>query len=303
MNWFALAIVGHFANAAAFLIDKVLLSAALKQSGTYAALIGSFSFVTLFAAPWVNAWPDVRLLPKTIAFGALFVFALWAFFEALRRAEVSRVVPIVGSLVPVFTLLGTSIAFGEQLSPSIAIGFAMLVFSTFLLTRGGKTHAVDLSTLAIALLAASLFAASSVLGKAAYSASPFLGVFIASRVSAGIVGLSIILFSARIRNEIAGLFKKRRSGANKNALPLAVFGQLTGSAGFVLVHLALAEGSAAIVNALQASQYALLVLVAWFGGKRLARALRETMDARVIIVKSFAIVLVSVGLFLIGSNV
>lgn len=107
MTWFFLAIAGHVLNGFAFIIDKALLTTSLKRSATYAAMIGSLSIVALVATPFVHGWPTGTAHIFSAVFGITFVAALWAFFESLKRGEASRVVPIVGSLIPVFTLVGS----------------------------------------------------------------------------------------------------------------------------------------------------------------------------------------------------
>lgn len=302
MNWLGLAILGHLANAVAFIIDKALLSSSFKRSATYAAMIGGLSLAVLIAAPWVTAWPEQGTWPAVVAFGGLFVFALWAFFEALKRTEASRVVPIVGSLIPIFTLIGTATFFGERLTNLQSGGFVLLIIATWLLTRGGTKRMIDGQTLLICLLSAILFAASTVFGKYVFEHGDFLGGFVASRVVAGVTGLLIGWFAPGVRNEIRAMLRPKKKGNRTVRAPspiVPVIGQLFGSAGFVLVHLSIKFGSAAIVNALQAVQYAAIVLVAWFGGKTLRKMLAEERTPRVIALKSFALLLVAVGLGLL----
>ena len=123
--WLPIAIVGHLLNACAFLVDKALLSSAFKRSGTYAALMGGLSCFVFIAAPWTS-FPAWQAWPSIAGFGALFVLAVWMFFEALSRAEATRVVPIIGSLIPVFTLIDTGIFLGERLSTNGYIGLDFL---------------------------------------------------------------------------------------------------------------------------------------------------------------------------------
>lgn len=301
-SWILIAVCGHLSNAVAFIVDKTLLTTALKRSSTYAAMIGIFSFVTIVAAPWVKAWPSLALYPVILGFGGFFVLALWAFFEALKEAEASRVVPIVGSLIPIFTLAGTSVLFGERLSLFQASGFALLLVATWLLTRGGsKKSGLTRGTVLISILASVLFAAASVSGKYAFEHGDFIGVFIASRMAAGLVGLVVLACVAGARRELLGMIKPKPHAQKQKShtAAWAVFGQACGAVGFLLVHLAIAQGSAALVNALQAVQYAAIVLVAWFGGKHLARLLNEERSPMIVAVKSGAIVIVAAGLFLL----
>ncbi len=77
-------------------------------------------------------------------------------------------------------------------------------------------------------------------------------------------------------------------------------GQASGAVGFVGVQYAISLGSATVVNALQAVQYAAIVLVAWLGGKKLAALLKEDLTRRTLLIKGVAIGLVGIGLVLVG---
>ncbi len=304
-NWFLLAIIGHLANAISFIIDKILLGRAFKRSATYAAMIGALSFAALLAVPWVRAWPARELWPAVVAFGGLFVLGLWAFFEALKKHEASRIVPIVGSLVPVFTLFGAVLFFDEHLSSKALSGFFLLLVATALLTSGGKRKRDHLTpvTLFLAIVAGFFFAGATLAGKYVFEHADFIGALVSSRVVAGVVGVLIGLSSKGTRKELRTLFggkNKRKTSAQTQAW--SIFGQICGSVGFVLIHIAIASGSASIINALQAVQYAAIVLVAWFGGTRLARLLKESRTLHVMAMKGTAILLTSVGLWLVSRS-
>ncbi|MCE9586188.1 EamA family transporter [Candidatus Uhrbacteria bacterium] len=299
--WLPIAILGHLLNAGAFLVDKTLLSTSFKRSGTYAALLGILSCVVLFAAPWTYV-PSVEAWPAVAGFGTLFVLAVWMFFEALRRAETTRVVPIIGSLIPIFTLIDTSIFLGERLSTGGYIGFGFLVVATGILASGRGKERLPLATIGVCVLSAFLFAASSALGKYGFQTAGFLDVFVWSRLPAAVVALGIAFLAPGVRGELAKLiFVKSENVAVKEsfAFGLMFFGQACGAFGFLLVQYAISLGSASVVNSLQAVQYAALVLVAWFGGERLAGLLHERRSTSSYIAKGIAIVLVAIGLYLV----
>lgn len=303
--WLLLAIGGHIANAAAFLVDKMLLTKAFTRSATYAVLMGAVSALVILAAPWVPAWPDRSLFPFVFAFGSCFVFALWAFFEAMRREEASRVVPIVGALVPLFTLLGESVFFRTAFTSKELLGFLLLVLSTILFTRGSsRRRSVAPVVLFSAAGSALLFALASLSGKYAFEQSPFIGVLLVSRLCGLVTALFIaILAGDAARVEMYQVFfpkKQKRKAAptlSCGATAFVIAGQLLGGVGFVCVHLAMIRGSAAIVNALQAIQYGLLVLLAWVGGVHLRRILKEETSRATLIQKGMGVVTVAVGLW------
>ncbi len=302
MSWLVAAIVGHLLNAAAFIVDKTLLSSAFKRSGTYAAVIGLLSSTILVLLPLVNADQTLAVWVAIMIFGSVFIIAMWAFFEALSRAETSRVVPIVGSLVPVFTLIDSAIFVNERLAPRVLIGLAFLLAATVLLTRGGeRKRRLDLTTLALCISAAFLFAASSVSGKYAFGHTAFMDAFVLSRVFSIVIALAIPLFIPAVREEIRSLVRpKPGQGPKPKHAALMFVGQACGALGFVGVQYAISLGSATVVNALQAVQYAAIVMVAWFGGARLATLLKEEHTQKAILLKVGAIALVGIGLVLVG---
>lgn len=298
MSWLLLALLGHVSNGIAFVIDKSLLSTAFKRSATYACLIGSLSLAVGVAIPWVGGWPGEGYVLSTLAFGLLFVFALWAFFEALKRGEPSRVVPIIGSLIPVLTLIGTTTLFNERLTTRQLVGFCLLLSATFLLTVGKSKSRVDGKTFAICIVAAVLFAVSTLCGKYSFDHNDFLGVFVLSRLTAGVTGVLIGLLIPTAGAEVVGMFRPKKSvrKTGNGSTILAVIGQVLGAIGFVCIHLAIKSGSASIVNALQAIQYALLVLAAFVMRKRAPKLLGEDLSGRTLIIKAIALVVTAVGL-------
>lgn len=313
MSWILFAVIGHLLNAIAFIIDKVLLTAAFKRSGTYAALIGSISLLALLASPWVHAWPPLALLPLVVAFGSIFVFALWAFFEALKHGEASRVVPVIGSAIPLFTLLGSSILLHERFSSLEWLGFFLLLIATSILSSGSTKQRLSRESWGFGLLSASLFAISSLCGKYAFDHGSFLGIFVISRAAAGVTGIMIGLSVPGVIYELLTMgAPTRSSNAKRKTAPshfskkttalLALIGQGCGALGFVGVTLALSQGSAPLVNALQATQYALIVLVAWCGGSRMRALMHEERTARVILMKTIAILFVGIGLACIARS-
>ncbi len=300
MSWLALALIGHISNGIAFVIDKALLTTAFKRSATYAALIGTMSFAVVLAIPWIHNWPSVHLLPYLIGFGALFVFALWAFFEALKQGEATRVVPIIGSLIPIMTLIGTFILFGERLSLRQYIGFCVLLIATWLLTKGKPTSRITKDIFITCVASAVLFAGATLCGKYAFDHGDFLSVFVSSRLIAGSVGLGIALCIPAVGSEILRIFHPSNGEQRiKKSGTFAVLGQIAGSLGFVFIHLAIKSGSAALVHALQAVQYAFLVIVALVLYRRAPQLLGEDVNIHIVVLKCVALVCTGIGLGLI----
>ena len=305
MTWFLLAAIGHLANGVAFVVDKALLRTAFSRSATYAGVVGILSTLVLAAIPFVGVWPEGMFWLISFASGAIFILALWAFFAALARAEASRIVPIVGSLIPILTLVGAFTFLGERLSDRTFIGFGLLILATVVLSDGGKGKPTK-EAVWLAVTSAFLFAIASVMAKAAYDASGFLGPFVTSRLAAAAMAFILLAFIDRkAGTEALTIIQPSRRVSSKHKQPgrlaaiLAIIGQSLGAVGFLFVQWATAKGSASIVNALQAVQYALLVLAAFALHRFAPKLLGENVTPKVIVIKTAALVMTGIGMYLI----
>jgi len=304
MSWFFIAISGHILNGGAFIVDKLLLQKAFKRSATYAGLVGILSFLSIIFFPWVTSWPSGVMLLVALCSGVTFIFALQYFFASLQQSEASRVVPIVGSLIPIFTLIGSLFFLHERLALNQGMGFMLLILATIILSGTGKKARPNWSAIRFAILSSILFAVSFVTGKVVYDASGFLGSFLITRLSAGITALFLITVLDRSAGqEIRSIFRpqktKGQKGIAKHSAVLAIFGQSMGAVGFILVQLAISQGSASIVNALQASQYILIVLVAILFKKQAKTFLGKQLNSRILIAKISAIIIAGIGMALV----
>lgn len=301
--WAAIAVIGHLANGAAYIIDKTLLSTSFKRAATYAGTVGLMSLVVLVLIPFGVHAPNPAHLIWLILAGITFVTALLAFFQALSMGEASRIVPIIGSLIPILTLAGTSWLLHERLGTSQLIGFAILIISTAVLAGGSATQRLSAKTIWIAILAALLFAASSVTVKLSYETEGFINGFFYSRLFGVATAVLILFADKRALQEAKVAFFPKSVNQTKTtpskASILILVGQGLGSIGFILVQYAINLGSAAIVNSLQATQYALLVIVAFLFAKRAPTLLGENLTTKAVIQKCIGIALAGIGLWFV----
>jgi drug/metabolite transporter (DMT)-like permease len=301
--WAFIAIIGHLANGAAFIIDKTLLTTSFKRAATYAGTVGLLSIIVLVLLPFGVHLPQSSSWFWLAAAGITFVAALWAFFSALSMGEASRVVPIIGSLIPILTLIGTSWLIGERLSTSQLIGFGILILATIILAGGSASRHLSVKAIQMALLAAFLFACASVTVKLSYEAEGFVNGFFFSRLIGVFAAACLLCLDRKALREAGDAFfpsptQKQRNGKRWASI-LILIGQGLGSIGFILVQYAINLGSAAIVNALQAVQYAFLVIVAFLFAKRAPHLLGEDLTVKSIIQKSTGIILAGIGLWFV----
>ena len=124
--WLSVAILSYFISAGVYTADKFLLSKKFHSSITYAFFVGIwsiFNFVILIIDPWV---PGLRELGLDLLAGFLFLITLIFWYKALHQSEATRVVPIVGALIPIFSLLLSFIFLGEALTERQFLAFINL---------------------------------------------------------------------------------------------------------------------------------------------------------------------------------
>ncbi len=302
MSWIFITIIGHILNGIAFIVDKSLLKSSFKRSATYAGIVGVMSIVVLVAIPWVPIWPKGIMAWFGIVSGITFVFGLWSFFAALSRGEASRIVPIVGSLIPIITILFSYVLLEERLGMKTFIGIGLLCISTFLFTRGGSSGKPTNQAIMLGIISAVLFALSSVAIKCTFTAVGFLSGFIVARISSCIMGIIILfIIDRKAGAEVLGMYSSSHTSKKslKSASIILFVGQVCGSMGTITVQWGTSAGSASIVNALQAVQYAFLVMIGLIFRKRAKMLLGEEVTRETLFIKGIALLFTAAGLYLI----
>jgi drug/metabolite transporter (DMT)-like permease len=268
MVWVLLAVLAHAGNALVFVVDKSLLGSnqPISQpvryafySGLLAGAAGLLLLVPSFFAPVTMFVVGV----STVA-GLFHLLALLFFFTALKGGEPSRVVPIAGSVVPLFTFLFAATALGEVLAVRHIGAVALLIVGGGLLSlRLKSARGISGRVLFAAVFSGVFFAAYFAAIKFLYDlADPFLAVFAYSRLIEA--ALALVLFGPVVL--LSSPQRKRRvspSLAYSGAVP-AVFvaNKILAAAAFLLQSYAISLGSVTIVNALQGTQYVALLLLA-----------------------------------------
>lgn len=316
MIWLVIAIVSYFINAGVYVADKFILSNKIHSSITYAFFVGIWSvlnFLLLIFSPYV---PDFHWLMIDLAAGGLFLLTIIFWYKALHQSEATRVVPIVGGLTPIFTLLFSYFFLGEVISKQHFVSFTVLIvggtlisvkktkmYLPSLLARRianilGKVHAKYRPTqrlLVNSLISAVCFAAYYVLIKYIYSHQPFLGSFIWSRLGT-FIGVLMILLVPDWRRSIVDHQKAAKQ--NKNVIFfLAV--RLLAAIAFIMVNWAISLGNVAMVNVLQGVQYLFLIIIVLVLSYRFPKIYKEELGKEVLLQKILGVILVSIGLYIL----
>lgn len=317
-----IAISSYFINAGIYVADKFLLSKKIHSSVAYAFFVGIwsiFNIVILALEPWV---PTLRELLLDLLAGFLFLWTLVFWYKALHQSEATRVVPIVGALIPIFSFVLSFIFLGETLGERQLLAFMILIIGGILIsikhTRFyyirevmekfrsvfgevlGPIHASYRPTQRLivnSVVSALFFAAYYVLIKYIYMEQPFIGAFVWSRMGS-FIGAVLILFVPNWRRKVVEQQKGQKSPKNIGFF-LAV--RLLAAAAFIMLNWAISMEAAnvALVNALQGTQYVFLILIVIFLSSRYPRILKEELGGGVLMQKMIGVTLISLGLYML----
>lgn len=317
--WLFITIGAYFINAGVYVADKFLLSKRIHSSIAYAFYVGVwsiFNIVLLFFWPWL---PNLRELTLDLLAGFLFLVTLVFWYKALHQSEASRVVPIVGALVPVFSFILSFVFLGETLSQRQAIAFIVLICGGVLISI--KRTKVYLYQRVIARLreiagdiigdvparfrptgrlivnsvaAAVFFAAYYVLMKHIYLHQPFVGSFVWSRLGS-FIGVLLMLFVPGWRYLI---FKQQQGAKTPRNMLFFLVVRLLAAAAFIMINWAISLGNVAIVNALQGVQYLFLFVIILLVSNKFPKMLNEQLGGGVLIQKLIGTVMICLGLYL-----
>ena len=318
--WLAAAIGSYFINAGINVADKFILSKKIHSSITYAFYVGIwsvFNVVLLFFNPYM---PGLKELVIDLSAGILFLATLIFWYKALHQSEATRVVPIVGALIPIFTLLLSAIFLNESIQDKQIVAFFILIFGGVLISVRktkiyiinqaiervkvvfgnilGKFHAGYRPTrrlLINSVLSALCFSLFYVSMKYIYMHQPFIGGFVWSRLGSFLGALLIFLVP-----DWRGLIMDHKDEA-KSAKNMAFFlsVRLMASLGFIVLNWSISLGNVAMINALQGTQYLFLIILVLIMSSKFPKILNEELGRGVMVQKMIGIMLVGMGLYVL----
>ena len=204
--------------------------------------------------------------------------------------------PIQGGLVPFFTLILAYAILGERLSQHQLLAFVFLVTGAVLISLKKKHGEWQALAMQNAIISSFLFAASLTLVKYIFLQSNFGSGLIWTRLGFFLMSASFLI-SRRSRNYIFNAPKETSTGNKFVYLGARVSGF---AAGF-LQNYAIAIGSVTLVNALQGTQYAFLLVLAIILSIRFPQILKEDVSSGKIILKVISIILIGAGLYFLAT--
>lgn len=304
MNWFFVAVSAYFILAVVYLIDKYLLAGPIPNPKVYAFYVGILGLVALFLIPFVGFYyPGFFQVFLAFLSGTSFIFSLFWFFKAIRLFEVSRIVPAVGGILPVFSYLLVFIfSWGkERFFLQEFFAFLLLVFGSVFIAYKPRSFSKKswAKSLPFSAAAAFFLALSFVLAKYVYLSLPFWTGYIWIRMGGGLAALIFLVFSSELKKELFEV----KMGMQRKTTGIFLTNQAAGALSNILQNWSIALAPlayVAIINALQGIQYVFLLVFAVLFSLKFPQLLKEEISREIILQKIVAILLIGAGLAILA---
>lgn len=279
-----------------------MLQKAIPDPLVYIFYISLVSFLAVLAIPFTHI-PTLTTFNLASLSTILWTIGAYFMYKALKLGNVSRVIPIIGTLIPIILLVFAS---GNQvisLSQTWAVWF-LITGMIFLTLPDWKARLPDgqgnlsKKEIIFEVLSAVLFAFSYIILRQAYLTSDFFSVLVWSRLILLPLGI-ILLLIPTTRKKIITLKGPKLNFLSPTGL-LFLGGQTSGAASELLLLFSISLANPALVNSLQGTQYVFLLVFGVILSKKYPDIFGEKYSFKIMLSKIAGIILLGTGLYLLA---
>lgn len=291
MLWVILVLISAFLYSLVNILDKIAISREFRDPVFATFLYGLISFLAFGSIGFfIDVGAQGWIIFVSIILGIVAVASVYAYYDVLRRAEVSSFTPLL-SVYPFFVVILAYLFLGELLTFVNYLGIALLVFGAVMISRNDKKFKIGfnrnfLTTMAIVLL----IAIGDVVIKHLTGIVDVWLILFWGGVGAGIVSVPMFFFHHPT-------IKKKAVRGVEHFVLANIFTIIA----MALVFFAISLGSVSLVGALGRVKLLFVFAEAYLLSIFLPKLLKERVGKRVIKNKLFAIVLIIIGAILTTS--
>ncbi len=308
MAWIFLATVGQFLNAVVAVLDKYIVTdeKVLPRPFVYAfyscLLTGFWIFVYLLAfipglkeigAPSLDnvTSPTIQVVGMSFLAAYTFFMALVSMYDALKRADTSDVMPVIGAVSALATFGMSWLFLATPLSTNFIWGVALLIAGTFLVSSLRFSKKVALNTFHSGLF----FALHYISMKGLFMETSFDNGFFWSRLGFVIFALSLLLVPVywdKIKSQT-------KETTRRGGVLIVATKVMAGVAAFMMLK-ATDLGDVTVVQALDGLKFVFIILLGLLLGRYTPIAAGENeFDAVTIFRKVAYVCIITVGFILL----
>lgn len=269
MSWILLATAGQFLNAIVAIFDKYIVSdeKLLPRPFVYAfySCLVTGAWVLIFfigLIPGLGSLgvpslqnvqaPSIQVVGMSFLAAYTFFIALVSMFDALKRADASSTMPIIGSVSALSSFGLSYLFFDTQIHDNFIIGIVLLSVGTMLVAQTLPKISVVLHVFHSGLF----FALHYITMKALFEETSFDDGFFWSRIGFVLFTLSLLLVPAYFDK----VKKETQSTSKRAGLIVLLAKVLAGVAAFMLLK-ATDMGEVSVVQSLDGLRYVFILLI------------------------------------------
>jgi len=297
MLWILVITLAYLCFALSSLGDRIILSGHSRPN-SYTFFVGILSAAVILLIPFVGISVPQGILWLWIILAALFnILGIYTMFSALNVFDVSKIIPTIGALQPIFVVIFSFLILGEDAMESRQIfAFIILLLGSVLISIE-KNYRVTKRSLKLSFFAALFFSLEMIFAKIVYLDLAFSDGFIWMKIF-GLVFVMSFLFNKTFRRDI---FKVDQKLDKKNSI-IFFLGQGFGGLANILQGWAISLVPLAylgIMNAMKGLQYVFLFIFALIISAAFPKLLNEKTSKTIIIQRIIAIILIVIGLLVL----
>ena len=297
MLWILVITLAYLCFALSSLGDRIILSGHSRPN-SYTFFVGILSAAVILLIPFIGISVPQGILWLWIILAALFnILGIYTMFSALNVFDVSKIIPTIGALQPIFVVIFSFLILGEDTMESKQIfAFIILLLGSVLISIE-KNYRVTKRSLKLSFFAALFFSLEMIFAKIVYLDLAFWDGFIWMKIF-GLVFVMSFLFNKTFRRDI---FKVDQKLDKKNSI-IFFLGQGFGGLANILQGWAISLVPLAylgIMNAMKGLQYVFLFIFALIISAVFPKLLNEKTSKTIIIQRIIAIILIVIGLLVL----
>lgn len=295
MNHLPFTLLAYFFNALSVLTNKFLLNKIVPDPLIYIFYISLVSLLAVLALPFTKI-PTFEVFSLASVSTLFWTLGAYFMFKALKIGQVSRVIPIIGTLIPLILLIFASGTRTITTSQTWAVW--VLTSGMVFLTLPDWKGNLKKREILLEFLSAASFALSYIALRQAYLNLDFFSVLVWSRLILLPLGIILILIPA-FRRKIITSSGPRINFFSKSGM-LFLAGQISGAASEFLLLFSISLANPALVNSLQGTQYVFLLIFALLLAKKYPEIFEEKYTFLILLPKIAGILLIGIGLYLLA---
>ncbi len=298
MSHIPFAITAYILNGVAILVDKFMLTNYFPDPLVYIFYFSIYSLIVLFLIPFLPT-PTLTTFLLSSSYMISWLVGSYLMFKGLQKGLASRVVPIIGALVPIFLIFYYGYL-RQQIPPVEKSAGIVLTAGLLILIIPNLKGKIKIQELSLEILSALSFSFAYILLRQAYRDAPFLVVFAWSKLILIPIGLSLFIYPKTRR-----IILTQKNGSKWSLLSSAgalfISGQIAGGASELLITFSISLANPALVNSLQGIQYIFLFIASIILGKSYPKVYSEQHHFSQIFLKLIGILVVGCGLFILAA--